>query len=74
MADQQHVRELIYHITYGTAVFGIVVQQHTKEIVGYAPIAAKTVRLQHNDIVRVLKYYYDKGARIEAKLLEGYMQ
>jgi hypothetical protein len=74
MADKQHVRELIYHITYGTATFGIVVQRHTKEITAYAPIAGKTVRYNHHDIIAILKYYYDKGAHIQARILEGYMQ
>ncbi len=75
MADTKgYVREVIYHITYGTAVFGIVVQQYTKQIVAYAPIAGKTVRINHHQLASTLKYYYDKGAKIEAHILDGYIQ
>lgn len=74
MADKRYVKELIYHITYGTATFGIVVQRDTKEIVAYAPIANKTVKYNHKDIIKVLAYYFNKGAHITTSYLEGYMQ
>jgi len=72
--NMKYVKEVIYHIQYGTATFAIVVQAGTKEIVAYAPIASKTVRMQGKDYIKVLRYYAQRGATIQARYFEGYIQ